>query len=592
MKWYYGGVNINKDNYNINEKLNSHYNLARNFFVNDCQNKNIKYVEATNNLCGKLEIQDDDLILLGDIDISNIKELREKYKLDNKSSFEIVRYLYKKNGIDFINDLCGGFSFVIIDYAKNTTYLIRDQIGQKELYWGVIENQIFFGSDLFLIDDFYNKSILNSEYFKLYCENLAYTDFELTPYKNIFRVNSGSYIAINMNDFTSNKKKYWKLEWLESNCQLKSEEEYVAKFKELLIDSINNSKHKDKVSALALSGGLDSTSIFAVAEKYTNNKMEPYCGVFKELTVCDEKLYIEETLKLYNQNGNYVELDNCGVLVNYPENYFYTSEPHINILNKMFLEKLCIKVQEDNIEILYDGFLADHILTGNIMYLLDNKISRKEKYKVLDEFSRSMNLNFFETIYRYLILPKIDKGFVPEIDRNLLRCNKSDLKEVKKYSNKEMILQLKAVSSSLFGDRELAPRYNIERFHPFINRKIVEFLYCIPGELRLNGYIPKYILRQAVKDIIPETIIKRISKTQHVELTQKGVRDNWNKIFSKLKKGRLTKIPYITITKDQWVEELLKFRSGQIPNEKIYIYLSLEVWLQQVEEKYGNIVFE
>lgn len=592
MKWYYGGINIKKNNYDINKKLTSYYNVTRSFYVNEYNMKNMTYVQATNNLEIKEEIQDSDLILLGDIDIRNINELREKYKLDNKSSFEIVKFLYKKKGFDFINDIYGGFSFVIIDYSKGATYLIRDQIGEKELYWGVIDNTVFFGSDLFLIDDFYNKTVLNSEYFKLYCENSTYTDFILTPYKNIFRVTSGSYIEINMNNFESRDNKYWKLEWTKNSWNLKSEEEYVGKFKELLICSINNSIYKNKVNALLLSGGLDSTSIFAIIKKYTNIKIEPYCGIFQELSSCDERKYIEETMNMYKQDPNYVNLDNSGVLVNYPEDYFYTSEPHINVLNKRFSEKLLSKVQEDNIEVLCDGFFADYILTGNIIFLLDNKISKEKKHRILGEFSVSMNLSIFETIYRYIILPKINKGYVPEIDEGLLKSNKNDLKKIKKYSNKEMILQLKAISSNSFNDRELSPRYNIERVHPFIDRILIEFLYCMPGELRLNGKVSKYILRQAVKGIIPEKIIERISKTEHVELTQKGLRDNWNKIFSKLKVGRITKIPYIKMNKDQWIEAILQFRSGQIIDENMYSYLSLEVWLQQVEEKYGNIVFE
>lgn len=42
MKWYYGGINIKKDNYDINAKLTSHYNVARSFYVNEYNIKNIK----------------------------------------------------------------------------------------------------------------------------------------------------------------------------------------------------------------------------------------------------------------------------------------------------------------------------------------------------------------------------------------------------------------------------------------------------------------------------------------------------------------------------------------------------------------------
>lgn len=592
MKWYYGEIYETKEDYNITEKINSYFNITEKFQVNEYNVDNLKYIEAINNSCKYNDCNRDEIIILGDINVKNISELREKYNLNNVSINEIIKVLYKNNGINFLNDLYGSFSLVIIDYEQNKIYLIRDQIGEKQLFWGIIDKRIFFGSDLFLLDNFYDKTILNLEYFKLFCANLGYTDYTLTPYKNIFRVKSGSYIEIDMDNLEIKNKVYWKLKDTNINLDLENEEEYIEKFKQLIINSINHCIRKDKLNALSLSGGLDSTSIFALIKKYIKSDIEPYCGIFEDLRTCDERQYINETLKMYSTRGNYVNLDDCGVLVDYPENYFYTSEPHVNILNKKFSEKINLQVQNNSIEVLCDGFFADHILTGNGIFLSDNKVSKKEKKRIITEIADSMNLNFIESVYRYLLLPKINKGYVPEIDECLLKSNKEDLINVKKYSNKEMILQLKAISSKFFGDRELSPRYQIERVHPFIDREIIEFLYWIPGQFRLNGENAKYILKQTVKYIIPTIITERISKTQHVELTQKGLRDNWNNIFNILKAGRITKIPYINITKDQWIEELLRFRSGQITNDKIYIFLALEVWLQQVESNYGNVKFE
>ena len=86
-------------------------------------------------------------------EIYNYIELRDLYtnkgyKFVTKSDTEVLLAGYKIDGISFINKLNGMFSISIIDEENNITYLIRDRLGVKPLYYIKYENSIYFSSEI------------------------------------------------------------------------------------------------------------------------------------------------------------------------------------------------------------------------------------------------------------------------------------------------------------------------------------------------------------------------------------------------------------------------------------------------------------
>ena len=129
-------------------------------------------------------------------EIYNYLELRKmyskSYNCKTKSDVEIIPYLYRLKGINFLKEINGMFSMVIIDEKLKLNYLIRDRFGKKPLFYVKKNDSLFFSSEI--------KALKYLLKLKLSKSNLAtYMSsgflFEpLTSYENVFSILPGSYI--------------------------------------------------------------------------------------------------------------------------------------------------------------------------------------------------------------------------------------------------------------------------------------------------------------------------------------------------------------------------------------------------------------
>ncbi|BCJ98344.1 asparagine synthase-related protein [Anaerocolumna chitinilytica] len=592
MKWFFSYFSLNNIKYklDISSKLESYYEKKSNGITNIYYNDKFYYTEFLTNNSKKINIdEEEDIIIIGDIELDNIEEILQKEQIEEKSETTILKILYKKYGDKFLDYLYGRFSFLIIDNNKNEIKLIRDQFGLKQLFYYINNEGIALSNNLFLLNDFYNETRISKRYLSNFLQYNGICDFEETPYENIYRVRMSELITYNYLNKNLQKLIYWNLE---NSNPGKYEFNMLDEFKNLLYQSTYTMIRDIDKTSLALSGGVDSSVLFSILAP---KKIVAYSAVFDEVKSCDERKYIEKLAEMYKVDDKikYVYSDQSGLLEGFPNSFFYTSEPHINILNKKFSEELFEKALIDGKNYMVDGFFSDHILTGTILYLLDN-LSLKNGFniiKAINTFAFSQNVSFWFVVKQYLVKAKMDNLYIPEIDYKISKAFHEKIKNAKKFNGKDIIIQIISSITRNFGDLELAPRYQIECIHPFVNRKIVEYLYYLPGNMRLHNGTPKYILREAFRKDIPPEIMDKINKTQHVELSQKGLRENWGEIFNILKEGIITKLNFVKLSKEEWIQLLLEFRSGQTFNDNIFILITLELWLNKIQNIYGEIVF-
>ena len=239
-----------------------------------------------------------------------------------------------------------------------------------------------------------------------------------------------------------------------------------------------------------------------------------------------------------------------------------------------------------------DGFFGDHIFNGNIHFIMDEINNRQyiKAFRTMRTYAEKRNKNVWK-VFIEEVLP-IKKMKMYGIADNVIAENIKSLNKIKKYNNIDMIIQIRSAIARNFGDFELAPRYGIECIHPYVDTELVNALYNMPGELKCHGGIYKYILRKVVNNRLPQIIVQRVVKTEHVELSQRGLLNNWGKIYNILKEGRICKLKFFHLTNEQWRDKLIRFRSGEELNDVIWVLMSIEIWLYQIELKYGTIKFE
>lgn len=567
MKYYFEknfDIPCNKESFEYDDNMFSYSELI----------SGIDYNKATN-------ILTEDIILVGDVNVYNKTELKEKYLIYDSKNLLID--MYKLAGLSFLNDINGEYSFVLYDRKKEIIYLVTDHMGINTLFWTVNNQSINFGTDLFLLYDCFDIKNLNKKYFKEYYNNFGQVNNYLTPYKGVNRVEKGSYISISTKIFKIKYNKYWQLELDSINIKYDKEEDYIYDFTRILRESISNRLLKNDRDAVMMSGGLDSTSTYALANTMGEENIVPLSGVFDKLDSCDERLQINKVLDMYKDIGQFVVCDDCGMLSGYPEGCFYTYEPHVNALTSKFTASLISTASNLGIENMLTGYAADHLLGGSLIRVLDDlKLGKiKESLGYIKEISTMTNQSFLGSLISYVLKPLFTKNKLIDFDEKLCSNHKNNINNIKSYNQKQLYLQLANVCGFKYSDREIAPRHNIRIKHPFLDKKLIEYIYRIPGKFRSNIKYDKFILREAVQDILPKEIISKLYKTQHVELTFSGINNNWNEIYTKIKNFRLGELNLVDINIEQWTKELGNFRGGGTVREDFYVLLSLELWLSQ-----------
>jgi len=123
--------------------------------------------------------------------------------------------------------------------------------------------------------------------------NGIYTNNE-TPYNDVFRVLPGHYISINLDSNKIQEIKYWDLSSVKTAISYKNENEYFEQFRFLVSQALERRLLPEK-NGVAMSGGLDSTTLFAISKSIVGAEdIKPISGVFTYLHDCDEYSLIQK----------------------------------------------------------------------------------------------------------------------------------------------------------------------------------------------------------------------------------------------------------------------------------------------------------
>ena len=200
-------------------------------------------------------------------EIYNHQEIRRlyagKYDFQTKSDCEVILALYKEKGIDFLEDISGIFAFVLYDEEKDEFLIARDPIGVIPLYIGYDDDgTIYVGSELKALEGFcqHYEPFLPGHYF--YSGEWREVRSERNDQQNF------SHTSYHL-PLTS----YYRRDWMEYDA-VKDNDASVAAIHDALESAVKRQLMSDVPYGVLLSGGLDSSVISAIAEKYSEMRIE------------------------------------------------------------------------------------------------------------------------------------------------------------------------------------------------------------------------------------------------------------------------------------------------------------------------------
>jgi asparagine synthase (glutamine-hydrolysing) len=451
-------------------------------------------------LCGRLAVSFNG-------EIYNYKQL--KSLLNNHHNFktqtdtEVLMHLFEEQNINCLNKLNGMFSICITD--GKISYLIRDRLGIKPLYYKFDGSSILFASETKALISRYPTVNIETTYDQ-FETNVGYQ----TLFKGIFEIPPGSYLKY---DNLSGKYSVCSYYSLSARCSMKiTDENAIKKIKNMVKDAISLRTKTDLPYGCYVSGGLDSSIIAALSKpKYL------FTAAVTEKEYLNEDRYVKLLEKALDTKVIQVKLEPSQFPKYFVEMVYALDFPTTSLaaFSQFVLSK---EVSKYGLRVMLSGLGADEYLGGYVRHvsMMVNQ----------DDGLRNMQYKHYNSLFS-----KIDNSsrnlaekYFNLINRSEYGDKKDAAKEVENIFATENML-LNSIASTDFKisfppllrlDDRINMHFGIESRSPYLDYRIIEFAYSLEDMLKIrklkNKILTKYILRKAFEKEIPTEIINREDK--------------------------------------------------------------------------------
>ena len=469
-------------------------------------------------------------------EIYNYKEIRTElevqgFKFSTSGDTEVLLKGFIHHKEKILNKLRGQFAFAIYDTISKETFIARDRVGIKPLYYSKYKEWLIFGSEMKTIDS--TKLVPfspDTESYLSYMRHLCVPGSN-TGNKNISKVKPGEYILFSA-DGKSNSVKYWD----PFSIKINSEITYIEakeRVEELLIESVEYRKISDVEVGLFLSGGLDSSLIGKLMKDSSSSKLhgfnidyeehfEGYSGEVTEAEYASSNIDIE-LIKEKIKYGDFKKLLN-----NYSGYQDDLNGDEVGI-PLYFLGK---SARSKGVTVVQVGEGADELFYGYehwLKFIRLNKLVKpiRNTNSKVSRFS-SHRLNLLSNIiygrtsfaggalgFNLTEINKLVEGGVPNnseslnyVDRKWDEYFSRDDAELSKWMTL-IDLDIRLPELLLMRMDKLVMQSGIETRVPFLDHEFVEFVLTIPEKILLNKNNTKPLLKDIARKHIPNQIIDR-----------------------------------------------------------------------------------
>jgi asparagine synthase (glutamine-hydrolysing) len=459
-----------------------------------------------------------------------IKEelLKEGYIFHSDTDTEVILASYDRWGEKCVNKFNGMWAFSIYDKSQNILFCSRDRFGIKPFYYTEIDNKFIFGSEIKQLLEFHDERYANTNILLDYLLYGLEEHTNETFFKNIFKLEQSHNLVYDLKSHKFNIYRYYDLKF-DKKLDGLSENESVEILKNSLEKSILLRLRSDVKVGTCLSGGLDSSSITAIASKeYFEQTGEKLVAIHAKSIEkkTDESHYAREVAEYCNINMIEVE-PQLEDITNVIKEVIYTQEEPFggpSIFMQYFVMK---KARENGCIVMLDGQGGDETLFGYENYYAVYFSMLLKNFKLIKFWSELYQLETFKVSKKQIIKSTVSVllGNKMRYIKRLLGKNKLNLKV--EYNIKRLKSLYIFKDFKLFQKRELTKRnlphllryedknsmkHSIETRLPFIDYKFVEQAISLDDNLKFkNGYL-KYLLRKIVENILPKNIVFRKNK--------------------------------------------------------------------------------
>lgn len=474
------------------------------------------------------------------------------------SDTEVLLEAFEAYGVGEAISLCKGmFAIALYDKKEQTLYLIRDRIGEKPLYYGLVGDGFAFASDIgsiAVLEGF--KNPINRAVLDLYFIH-GYIPAPYSIYENIYKLEAGAILKVKLPfrgmDGTE-MTRYWSVKETakkgQENIFRGSEKEAADELERLLKASISEQMAADVPVGAFLSAGIDSSTVVALMQSLHKGKVKSFTIGMEEKDY-NEAVYAKEIARHLGTDHTelYItEEDAKGVIPRlsgmFGEPFADSSQIPTYLVSRMTREHVTVSLSGDGGDELFCGytsyFSVERIWNKmkNIPYfirkpcselVIHSPLARKPVYRIkgkllgakgpsdlyicsyeTDPLTKQISLDTRDCSYKY---SEYDPKFLKETNHNIM------LMDMLMYHPDDILVKVDRAAMAV----------SLETRVPMLDKDVVEFAWTLPVEYEREGTMGKKVLRDVLYRYVPKEMMERPKKGFSIPiekwLRQPGIRE-------------------------------------------------------------------
>jgi asparagine synthase (glutamine-hydrolysing) len=550
--------------------------------------------------------------------------LRAGHQFRSNTDTEVIVHLYEDMGVDCLRRLNGMFGVAIWDEPKHRLLLARDPLGIKPVYYTQSGAQLLFASEV--------KCLLQSALVRVepdlealhYFLCFLWVPGPKTLFKGIRKLMPGEMLV--WEDGHIQVERYWDMDM--HSVSDRSEKALTVELKTLLTQSVARHLISDVPVGVFLSGGLDSSSILALASQITHGPVKAYTIAYGTEDARleqsgDDRYYAQQVARHFDAEYHEIEVQ-ADVSALLPKVVWHLDEP---VADPAAITSLLIcRAARPDVTVLLSGQGADEIFAGYRVHRNDQLARRLSLlprslrdrvimpglqviprikghlpatlpglalavHRYLDKLLRGVDLPpeqryvFYRSYYTQAELLSLYTAEMREAVKGLDPAQTHlayfGSTQGMDFLNRTLYVDAKTFLTELnltYSDK-MSMAESVEVRVPFLDREVVEFMAQVRPNLKINGLTTKYLLRKAMQGIVPSKVIRRRKAGFGAPIRKWLKSDLRTMIGQLLSESRLR---MRGILEPAAVQTLLDENVAGIHDHTypIWALLSLEVWMQ------------
>jgi asparagine synthase (glutamine-hydrolysing) len=489
--------------------------------------------------------EDESIWIIFNGEIYNHGEIRQDlesrgHRYRSRSDTETIVHLYEEYGRDCVKYLRGMFAFAIWDQPRQRLFLARDRLGIKPLYYRYDGKSLLFGSEIKALMAYpglrpeFNRKTL-AEYLAF-----GYIAGDETMYADVRKLMPGHTLTLDTRS-ECEVSSYWDLE-VDSSGAGRTRESFVREYRERLEESVAIHLMSDVPLGVFLSGGLDSSAVAALTTKIRNDRIETFAVGYGEEEF-SELPFARAVAAHIGSDHHEVRLSRDDFFRTLPHCIWHEDEPIAwpSSVSLFFVSRLA----QQRVKVVLTGEGSDETLGGYTRYAwtlhnarLDNiyrsltttglrgvvrngilasslsaSARRKLEHTFLMRDGSSWPAFYFDNFYSAFSAAEQMDLFFPGADEadnayassmHYWNHSQGELLHRLLYTDiKSYLVEL------LMKQDQMSMAASIESRVPFLDHPLVEFTASIPAKYATKGVAGKFILKSAVEDLLPKSVVYR-----------------------------------------------------------------------------------